>query len=160
VAAAIVVYLAATCGAGDPVSACPQPVDGSAGEAALQRVRDEAGFEVLYPCSLPGGTQLYDGSITGEPGRQQVELFFEGVFEIAVRQSQFPPAVAPDPTGATRRTIDLFPNVPAALIEINDASGDASYHYYWERDGIFYEVQAVGPPLQERALRAVATSLQ
>jgi len=115
---------------------------------------------VLYPCSLPGGTELYDGSITGDAGRQQVELFFEGVFEIAVRQAQFPPAVAPDPTGATRRTIDLFPNVPAALIEINDGSGDASYHYFWERNGIFYELQAVGPPLQERTIRAVATSLQ
>jgi len=77
-----------------------------------------------------------------------------------VRQAQYPPAVAPDPTGATRRVINLFPNVPASLIEINDASGDASYQYYWERGGIFYEVQAVGPPLQERAIRAVATSLQ
>jgi len=156
----IVVYLAATCSAGDPVVACPQPLPGSDGATALERVRGEAGFEVLYPCVIPGGTRLYDASVTGNPGRQQVELFFEGVFEIAVRQAQFPPAVPPDPTGATRRTIDLFPNVPAALIEINDASGDASYHYFWERGGIYYEVQAVGPALQERAIRAVATSLQ
>lgn len=77
-----------------------------------------------------------------------------------MRQSQFPPTVPPDPTGSTHRTIDLFPNVPADLIEINDASGDASYHYYWEREGIYYEVQAVGPPLQERTIRAIATSLE
>lgn len=127
---------------------------------ALESARAEAEFEVLYPCSLPGATQLYGASVTGEPGRQSAELQFDGVFELTVRQAQFPPAVPPDPTGASRRTIDLFPNVRATLIEINDASGDASYHYYWERGGVFYEVQAVGPPLQERAIRAVATSLQ
>jgi hypothetical protein len=154
------VYLAATCGAGEPVAACQQPLPDSEAADALQRVRDEAGFEVRYPCSVPGGTQFFDASVVGNPGRQQVELFFEGVFELTVRQSQFPPAVAPDPTGASRRVIDLFPNVPASLIEINDASGDASYHYYWEQDGIFYELQAVGPPLQERTLRQVATSLE
>jgi hypothetical protein len=152
--------MVAFCGAGDPVAACPQPVEGTDGAAALARVSGEAGFDVRYPCSVPGGTQLYNASITGDPGRQQSELFFEGVFELTVRQAQFPPAVAPDPTGATRRVIDLFPNVPATLIEINDASGDASYHYYWEQDGMFFEVQAVGPPLQERAIRAVATSLE
>jgi hypothetical protein len=103
---------------------------------------------------------MYNASVTGEPGRQQVELFFEGVFEISVRQAQFPPPVPPDPTGSTHRTIDLFPNVQAELIEINDASGAASYHYYWERNGIFYEVLAVGPALQERTLRTLTTSLE
>ena len=103
---------------------------------------------------------MYNASIIGEPGRQQVELFFEGVFEISVKQSQFPPAIPPDPSGSSHRTINLFPNVPADLIEINDASGAASYHYYWERGGVFYEVLAVGPALQERSLRALATSLE
>ena len=154
------VYLATTCDAGEPTAACPQPSAGSDGEAALQRVHDEAEFDILYPCSLPGGTNFSTGAVTGNPGRQQAELIFEGVFYIAVRQAQFPPAVSPDPSGASRRTIDLFSNVRATLIEINDASGDASYHYFWERNGIFYEVQAIGPPLQERATRAVATSLQ
>ncbi len=153
-------YLAAVCGAGDPVAACPQPVEGSEGESALEHVRDGAGFEVLYPCSVPGGTQLASGTIVGNPGRQQAELVFEGVFDLTLRQAQFPPTFAPDPVGASRRVIDLFPNVPATLIEINDGTGDASYHYFWERDGVFYEVQAIGPPLQERAIRAVATSLQ
>jgi hypothetical protein len=155
-----VIYLASTCDSGPPVAACPQPPPGSDGEAALARVREEAGFEVLYPCSVPGGTQLSGGTMTGNPGRQQAELVFEGVFDLTLRQAQYPPAVSPDPAGASRRGIDLFPNVPATLIEINDASGDASYHYFWERGGIFYEVQAIGPPLQERAIRAVATSLE
>jgi hypothetical protein len=159
-AAVVAVYLAATCSAGEPVAACPQPLAGTDAAAALQRARDEAAFEFQYPCSTPGATQFYDASVTGEPGRQQVQLFFEGVFDLTVRQSQFPPTVPPDPTGATRRVIDLYPNVQASLIEINDASGNASYHYYWEQDGIFYELQAVGPPLQERTLREVATSLE
>jgi hypothetical protein len=155
-----VIYLAWTCDSGGPVLECPQPLADSDGAIALEKVRAETGFPVLYPCSLPGATQLYGASVVGESGRQQVELQFEGVFELTVRQSQFPPSVPPDPTGASRRTIDLFPNVRATLVEINDASGDASYHYFWEQGGIFYEVQAVGPPLQERTLRAVATSLQ
>lgn len=153
-------YLAYTCDSGPPVSACPLPQPGSDQEAVLQRVRDEAQFQVLYPCSLPGSQQLANGSVTGNPGRQQAELVFEGVFDLTVRQAQYPPAVSPDPAGASRRTIDLFPNVRASLIEINDGSGAASYHYFWEQNGIFYEVQAIGPPLQERTIRAVATSLQ
>jgi hypothetical protein len=136
------------------------PLAGSDAEAALNAARDEAAFPLRYPCHIPGATHFYDASVTGNPGRQQAELFFEGSFDITVRQSQFPPTVPPDPTGATHRVVDLFPNVAADLIEINDASGRASYHYYWEQDGIYYELQAVGPPLQERDLRAVATSLE
>jgi hypothetical protein len=136
------------------------PLDGSDGAAVLQKVRDEALFKVLYPCSLPGSQQLADGTVTGTPGRQQAELVFTGVFDLHVRESQYPPAVAPDPAGSSRRTINLFPNVPATLLQVNDGSGNASYHYFWEQNGIFYEVQAIGPPLQERAIRAVATSLQ
>ncbi len=115
---------------------------------------------MLYPCFVPGGTQLSGGTIVGSPGRQQAELVFAGVFDLTIRQAQYPPAVAPDPTGASRRVIDLFPNIPADLIEINDGSSHASYHYFWERDGIYYEVQAIGPALQEHAIREVATSLQ
>ena len=85
---------------------------------------------------------------------------FSGAFDLTIRQAQYPPVIAPDPAGAARRDIDLFPNVRATLIEINDGSGDAQYHYFWERGGIYFEVQAVGPPLQERAMRQVATSLQ
>jgi hypothetical protein len=155
-----VIYLAATCGTGPPLEACPMPPVGSEGEAILQRVHGASLFTILYPCSLPGSQELSGGSVTGNPGRQQVELVFSGVFDLHVREAQYPPAVAPDPAGSSRRTIDLFPNVPATLLEVNDGSGDASYHYFWERNGIFYEVQAVGPPLQERTIRAVATSLQ
>jgi hypothetical protein len=109
---------------------------------------------------LPGSQNLSSASVTGEPGRQQAELVFTGAFDLTLRQSQLPPAMPPDPTGASRRTIDLFPNVEAILIEINDGSGDAQYHYFWQREGLYYELQAVGPPLQERAIREVATSLQ
>jgi len=98
--------------------------------------------------------------VIGDPGRQQAELVFSGAFDLTIRQAQVPPAVPPDPAGASRRTIDLFPNVKAILIEINDGSGDAQYHYFWQRDGIYYELQSVGPPLQERVMRQVATSLQ
>jgi hypothetical protein len=115
---------------------------------------------LLYPCSLPGSQRLASSSVTGDAGRQQTELVFSGPFDMTVRQSQVPPAVGPDPAGASRRTIDLFPNVRATLIEINDGSGDAQYHYFWQRDGIYFELQSVGPALQERAMRQVATSLR
>ena len=148
------------CGGGSTVDACPTPTPGSDQEAILQRTRQGAAFAVLYPCALPASQRLESGSVTGATGRQQAELVFAGPFSLTIRQSQFPPAVGPDPAGASRRTIDLFPNVRATLIEINDGSGDAQYHYFWERDGIYYELQAVGPPLQERTMRMVATSLQ
>ena len=109
---------------------------------------------------MPGSQNLSSASVTGEPGRQQAELVFTGAFDLTLRQSQLPPAMPPDPTGASRRTIELFPNVEAILRDINDGSGNAQYHYFWQREGLYYELQAVGPPLQERAIREVATSLQ
>jgi hypothetical protein len=160
VLAALALYFVATCSGGAPIEVCPTPAPGTPQEEVLQRVQEDADFDVLYPCTVPGAQQLASGTITGEDGRQQAELVFSGPFDLTIRQSQIPPAVGPDPAGASRRVIDLFPNVRATLIEINDGSGDAQYHYFWERDGIFYEVQAVGPPLQERAIRQVATSLQ
>jgi hypothetical protein len=109
---------------------------------------------------VPGGQRLASASVIGPAGRQQAELTFEGPFDMAVRQSQFPPPVTPDPSGASRITVDLFPNVRATLIERNDGSSRALYHLFWEREGIYYEVQAVGPPLQRRAILLVATSLE
>ena len=142
------------------MEACPTPVPGSSQDGLLQKARTGAAFTLLYPCSMPGSQQLTSSSVIGDKGRQQAELVFSGAFDLTIRQSQFPPAVSPDPAGASRRTIDLFPNVKATLIEINDGSGSAQYHYLWERGGIYFELQAVGPPLQERSLRQVATSLQ
>jgi hypothetical protein len=157
---ALAAWMIATCSGGGPVEACPQPVTGSPQERMLQRVRDEASFPVLYPCSLPLNHPLINTTLVGQPGRQQAELVFQGAFDLTIRQAQFPPAMAPDPTGASRRTIDLFPNVRATLIERNDGSGHTLYHYFWQRNGIYYELQAVGPALQERTLRQVATSLE
>jgi hypothetical protein len=156
----LALYFVATCSGGEPVAVCPTPAPGSDQAAILQQARDNARFPLLYPCSLPGGQRLASSSVTGETGRQQAELVFTGAFDLTIRQAQFPPAVSADPSGASRRVINLFPNVRATLIEINDGSGDAQYHYLWERGGIYFEVQAVGPPLQERAMRRVATSLE
>jgi hypothetical protein len=160
VAGALILYMVATCGGGEPVSACPLPAPGSPQDAILRRTRDGADFAVRYPCHMPLGQQLSSSTVTGVSGRQQAELVFSGTFDLTIRQAQFPPAISPDPSGASRRTIDLFPNTRAILIEINDASGDAQYHYFWERDGFYFELQSVGPPLQERTMRQVATSLQ
>ena len=126
----------------------------------LSGLRSQARFAVLYPCQLPAGEKLSTVAIKGQPGRQQTELVFEGPFELAIRQSQFPPPVNPDPTGASRTTIDLFPNTPGLLIERNDGSSKALYHLFWDRAGVFYEVQAVGPPLQRRAIVLLATTLE
>lgn len=48
----------------------------------------------------------------------------------------------------------------AILLEVNDGTRKALYHLFWERDGLFYELQAVGPPLQRRQILQVATSLE
>lgn len=96
----------------------------------------------------------------GETGRQRVELVFQGAFDMTLRQAQVPPPVTPDPTGASRITVRLFDNVPASLIESNDGTGDALYHLYWERNGVYYELQAYGPPLQRETILRVARSLK
>jgi hypothetical protein len=135
------------------------PEPGTTAGDALLRARGQANFDVLYPCQLPGGERLESSSVTGTPGRQQAELVFAGPFDLTIRQSQYPPAVAPDPAGASRIVVDLFPNVRADLIERNDGSSRALYHLFWSRNGVYYEVQAFGPPLQRRHILMVATSL-
>jgi hypothetical protein len=157
---ALLIFAAFTCSTSDNAGACQLPPEGSAQADLLADARSQAAFPVRFPCHLPGATSLESVAVTGTPGRQKVELIFNGPFELAVRQSQFPPAVNPDPTGATRSDVDLFPNVPAILIERNDGSSKALYHLYWESQGIFYEVQAVGPPLQRRQVLQIATSLE
>lgn len=109
---------------------------------------------------MPATQRLESATVTGAPGRQQVELIFAGTFELTIRQAQFPPAVNPDPSGASRSTVDLFPNTQAIFIERNDGSEKALYHLFWARNGIFYELQASGPPLQRRAILRIATSLE
>jgi hypothetical protein len=126
----------------------------------LAQAEAQAGFPLLYPCDLPAGESLESVAVTGEAGRRRAELIFTGPYEMAVRQSQVPPVVNADPTGASRSVVDLFPNVRASFIQINDGSSRAIYHLLWERDGLYYEVQAAGPPLQQRQIRLVATSLE
>jgi hypothetical protein len=159
VSLALVAFMAFTC-QGAEVQACPTPVSGSQAATDLGRARAEAGFTLLYPCYLPNSQRLESASVTGNAGRRRAELIFAGPFELAVRQSQFPPPLNPDPAGASRSEVDLFPNVRAILIEINDGSSRATYHLFWERGGIHYEVQAAGPPLQRRSILQIATSLQ
>jgi hypothetical protein len=149
-----------TCSSNDPTSACPTPVPGSQEDGVLTRARQQARFTVLYPCQLPNAQHLVSSSVQGAPGKQQAELVFSGPFDLTVRQAQYPPAVNPDPVGASRTRIDLFPNVQADLIERLDGSSKALYHLFWQRDGLYYEVQAVGPPQQRRTVLLVATSLQ
>ena len=96
----------------------------------LNQARTQARFAVLYPCQLPAGESLTGSSVQGTPGRQQAELVFGGAFDLTLRQSQYPPPLAADPTGASRIVIDLFPNVPATLIEVNDGSRKAQYHLF------------------------------
>ena len=149
----------ATCSSG-AVSACPAPVEGSEGARQLERLRSEAGFRVLYPCYLPGAESLATASVIGQLGRQQTELAFDGPYEMAIRQSQYPPPFRPDPAGASRSFIDLFPNVRATFIQVNDGSSRALYHLYWESAGFYYELQAYGPPLQQRQIVRIAMSLE
>ena len=157
----MLVFLAFTCSSSDEEAnaVCP-PTSDTEGGRLLAQAQAKAAFDVLYPCVLPNAQYLTSQSVTGNPGRQQVELVFTGPFDLTIRQAQFPPPASPDPTGASRSGIDLFPNVRAILIERNDGSSDALYHLYWQSGGINYEVQALGPPLQRRTILLIATSLQ
>lgn len=152
--------MALTCSSADPTSDCPLPNPNAKNGQDLASVRAKAGFPVVFPCILPAGQEYDSGSVTGVAGQQQVELVFIGPFDLHIRQSQIPPAVNPDPSGASKIDIDLFPNVSAILIERYDGSKKVLYHLFWNRDGIFYELQAVGPPLQRAAMLDAARSLQ
>jgi hypothetical protein len=126
----------------------------------ISELRGQARFALLYPCYLPNAQTLTSTSLVGATGRQQAELVFAGPFDLTVRQAQFPPAVSPDPTGASRRTINLFPNVQATVIERNDGTNKALYHLFWSSNGVYYEVQALGPPLQTQTILKIARSLE
>ena len=149
-----------TCQSSDPTSACPTPVPASKEANLLSEVRGQARFALLYPCYLPNVQDLSSASVQGTTGRQQTEMVFSGTFDLTLRQAQVPPAVSADPAGASRRTIALYPNVQAAFIEQNDGTSKALYHLLWQQDGVFYEVQAYGPPLQSQTILKVARSLQ
>jgi hypothetical protein len=154
--------MALTCDTDDVVEACPPlPKPESDDYLTVVRVQDEARFDVVFPCYLPNSQELRSGSITGETGKQSVEFAWEGPFkDLILRQSQFAPAPVASTVGASRRTIDLFSNTRATFVEINDGSAEAQYYLLWEREGIFYELQAVGPPLQQDLILRVARSLE
>ncbi len=157
---ALLLFLFATCSSTDQIVGCPMPEAGTAAAADLMRAQDSAGFAVVYPCTLPAAERLENVTIVGEAGSQRVELIFDGPFDMTIRQSQFPPRVTGDPAGASRIDIDLFPNVRASLIERNDGTSQALYHLFWEQGGLYYELQAFGPPLQRQAILEVARSLE
>jgi hypothetical protein len=133
--------------------------DGKA-QGLLDDARGQAGFDLVYPCYLPNAQELESTAVTGHPGRQAVSFVWTGPFDLTIRQSQYPPAVSADPSGASRITIDLFPATRATLIELNDASGDAFYHVLWQDDEIYYELLAYGPPQQRRIILDIARSLE
>ena len=119
-----------------------------------------AEFELVYPCFMPNAQALESTSVTGEPGRQAVAFVWIGPYDFTIRQSQYPPAVSADPSGASRVTIDLFQATRATLIEQNDASGDAFYHLLWQDNNIYYELFGYGPPQQRRTVLEIARSLE
>jgi hypothetical protein len=135
-------------------------VPGSTQDGLLQSARGKASFHVSYPCYLPNSQVLRSSSVVGDPGKQLAELAWEGPFDLSIRQAQFPPPPVADQIGASRQTIDLFPNTKATFIQINDGSSKAHYHLLWERDGLNYELQAVGPPLQQAIILRIARSLE
>ena len=156
----VFVYLASTCNSSTVVEACALPPQGSAAAGLIEDARSQAGFELEYPCYLPNAQRLESSAVTGESGRQQASFVWVGPFEFTIRQAQYPPAVSPDPSGASRTTVDLSPRTPATLIERNDASGDVLYHLFWQDQSIHYELQAFGPPQQRRIILEIARSLE
>jgi hypothetical protein len=157
----VFVFMAFTCqSAEEDPSGCPTPVPGSDQAMLLDRARSEASFLLLFPCRLPAASRLVAANVQGARGRQQTELVFNGPYDMTIRQSQVPPAVSADPSGASKVDIQLFPNTQATLIERNDGSQKALYHLLWIRNGLYYELQAFGPPLQRRQIIDAAQSLE
>jgi hypothetical protein len=152
--------MAFTCKSNDQVSACPTPVPGSTEDQFLQSARGQAAFALRFPCYLPLSEKLSDSTATGDAGRQEIDLVWTGPFDMTIRQSQFAPAVSPDPTGSSREEIQLFSNVSAALITEDDGTGRTLYHLFWQQGDIYYELQASGPPLQRDTILKIARSLQ
>jgi len=156
----VFVFMAFTCQSADNDDSCPQPAAGSDEAMLLDRARSEAAFSLLYPCQLAGGSRLIAANVQGARGRQQTELVFNGPYDMTIRQSQVPPAQSADPTGASKTDVQLFTNTTATLIERNDGSQKALYHLLWVRNGLYYELQAYGPPLQRRQILDAARSLE
>ncbi len=152
--------MAFTCKSNDQISVCPTPVPGSAEDTLLQSARGQAAFTLRFPCYLPLSEQLSDSTATGDAGRQEIDLVWTGPFDMTIRQSQFAPAVSPDPTGSSREDIQLFSNVSAALITEDSGTGHTLYHLFWQQGDIYYELQANGPPLQRDTILKIARSLQ
>jgi hypothetical protein len=152
-------FLLATCETTDQTLACQLPIEGTKEAQVLNDVRSRAALPVLYPCQLPAGSSLLSGTVTGPAGRQQVEMISGGAFDLTLRQSQYPPAPSNDPVGASRTLVQLFPNVQATLVETVDGSNKAQYHLMWTQGGIYYEIQALGPPLRRDYILAAGRSL-
>ncbi len=150
----------ATCSSTTQTEVCPTPVPGSQEADLLADARQATRFALVYPCYLPNSQVLESHSVTGELGRQRSELVFDGPFEMTIRQALEAPPVSPDPTGASRISIQLFDGVQASLIERNDGTAQAMYHLYWERNNQYFELQAFGPPQQRQLILRVARSLQ
>ena len=160
-AAILFVYLASTCNStATSVDACDVPATGTEAFRLIEDAQTTADFSLMYPCYLPNAQTLESTAVTGEMGRQAASFVWVGPFEFTIRQSQYPPAVSPDPSGASRTMIDLFASTPATLIERNDASGDAMYHLFWQDNDVHYELQAFGPPQQRRIILEIARSLE
>jgi hypothetical protein len=155
------IFMAFTCQSADSNDdSCPMPTAGSEQAALLDRARGEAAFNLLYPCRLPAASRLIAANVQGARGRQQTELVFNGPYDMTIRQSQVPPAQSADPAGASKIDVQLFSNTQATLIERNDGSQKALYHLLWVRNGLYYELQAYGPPLQRRQILDAARSLE
>ena len=160
-AVAFVVWLAFTCGAADVATGCHIPADDGREGRLLAQGRSEASFDFQYPCRLPNSQSLVNVAVVGAAGRQSVTLSWDGPFDLSIQQSQVAPLQNADPAGASHIVLDdLFPGVRADLIEINDGSRRAQYRLIWARAGIYYEVVAVGPPLQRRVILDIARSLE
>ncbi len=157
--AIVLAFLVAVCEVNNP-QACAKPPAESEGGRMLAEGRSSVPFPVLYPCTLPNGESLTNVAVTGERGRQAVTLTFDGPFEMSLRQSEAAPVYSPDPAGTSRSPVSLFPGVSGTLIERYDGSRHAQYQVVWERDDIFYELIAVGPPLQREQVLLVITSLE
>ena len=146
-------------GAGEP-DPCPTPAPDSKEAGLLDEARGQSRFAMLYPCSLPAGEKLSAATVKGGLGAQSLTLEFTGPFAMSLRQSQVAPVIGPDPVGTSHIRVGLFSGIIGDLVERNDGSGHFLYIVTWNRNGIFYELNATGPSQSRRQILLVVTSLR
>ena len=93
------------------LDACPMPAPAPTAPPSSRRSATRPCSQVVYPCFLPGSQKLDRRLRHGRRRAPAGRARLDGP-STSRSQSQYPPAVAPDPAGASRRTDRPVPQRP------------------------------------------------